>query len=189
MTRWIVALSLFLPAPALADGPDLKQLKAVPPGVRAQRKQVVFQFGNDTLQVYPRGQTAWLDVYRGGRRISHRPLGGTSWVTPDLSVGLLDDDEPEGWALWIKEGKALTIQAISKNWKGPNYIDSWEDSEFSTTGWSTVGVGRNPENHRIRVVELHESPGEEGENGREMDSYTVNFEWDPAEGRFIKQPR
>lgn len=187
MKKWLLALPLLLTAPAVADSPDLKSLPATPPGVTAQRKQVLFQYGKDVLQVYPRGEVAWLDVYRGGRRISHRPLGGTDWVSPDLSVGLLDTDEPEGWALWIKPQKVLYIQAISKSWKGPAYMEQFEDSEFSTTGWCTVGVGTNPENHRIRVEELHESPGEEGENGREMDRYTVMFEWDPAEGRFIKQ--
>ncbi len=188
MTRWLIALLLTLVTPALAEGPELKLLQFTPRGIRSQRQQVVFQFGQDFLQVYPRGKTAWLDVYRNGRRISHRPLGGTHWVDRELGVALLDENDPEGWALWVKPAKVLYVQAISKNWKGPSYTDEFADSEFSTTGWSTVGVGSNPQNKRFRIEELHESPGEEGDNGRVMVQDYVMFEWDPTEGRFIKQP-
>lgn len=188
MKRCLVALLLTFAAPVLADGPDLKLLKVAPPGIRGHRQQVVFQFGQDVLQVYPRGKTAWLDVYRNGRRISHRPLGGTHWVNRELGVALLDENQPEGWALWVKPAKVLYVQAISKNWKGPSHTDEFADSEFSTTGWSTVGVGSNPQNKRFRIEELHESPGDESENGRMMNQDYVMFEWDPTVGRFVKQP-
>ena len=136
------------------------------------------------LHFWKEGGRAWLDVYSRHTRTAHHPVGA-EWLGEKVSLGELDARHHSGRVAWIRSGKALSLLVFPLDWSQPPVAQTLYDSEFSTTGWCTVDGDRDPATGMFRVDELHESPGEETENGRQMDIRHVYYEWRSQRGEFV----
>jgi hypothetical protein len=106
----------------------------------------------------------------------------------EITVLFLHEERPEeGFVFTNANNLHLYLSVFSGD--GKHYITDadYEGSEFSTTGWTTVGTGR-AENGYLAVLETSESPGEETEEGRKMEtSIAATHVWTPSKKAFIHE--
>ena len=121
-------------------------------------------------------------------RVAQVQLPSLAWADLELNaISIFEKGQDPGLVLFARDGKVLNLLALPGGWRTPATVeDHYEDSEFSTTGWCTVGLGRDPKTGLVRVEERHESPGEETPEGRQMDVDYVYYTWSPKEHRFVK---
>jgi hypothetical protein len=202
MLRKSLLLLIALTAVAYAKPPEFHLLKTAPSGLgklsksksKAKYYRIETPKGSPELvaaSFLNRG-SCWLEVCskKGPEydRVALVKLPNLAWADLQLdAMPILDKGQDSGLVLFARDGKLLCLLVLPGGWRSPATVeDQYNDSEFSTTGWCTVGLGRDPKTGLIRVEERHESPGEETPEGRKMDVDYVYYTWSPKEHRFIK---
>ncbi len=130
-------------------------------------------------------ESPYLDIYTATesswKRQAHLDVA-PSWTEGNFSIAPLDSNKKEGWVLWSESGGVSAV-AFPDGWGGDRVWGGCDRSEFSTTGWSTTGVseGEGP----FSFYNRHEWPGEETEEGRQVDSTTDSYVWNWEKRDFV----
>ena len=106
------------------------------------------------------------------------------WGHGMYSVSYLNSDSKTGWVIWSDDGTVDAL-AFPVGWEGETVWGGCSPGEFSTTGWSSVGVSEGDGMFGFYV--RHEWPGEETEDGRATEGYDDDYVWSFAERRFVLQ--
>lgn len=182
----VFVLSLLLSTAALA-GLERRDVPP-PPGLPSHPAAVVSRLDSPEVLFhgYTLGDTAFLDVYTATdsawKRQAHLEVP-QDWAEGNFGVTYLDNTKKEGWVLWSESG-GVSVLAFPDGWAGEQVRGSCEGGSFSTTGWCTSGVD---DSGLFSFYERHEWPGEETDDGRQVEGYTDSWVWSPEKRDFVTE--
>ncbi len=180
-----VLLALLLSTIAMAE--LQRRDVPAPPGLPSYPAAVVQRLDSPEVLFhgYSQGETGYLDIYTATdvawKRQAHLEVS-EDWAQGYFAVSYLNRKEKKGWVLW-SENNGVTTLIFPDGWGGGRLWGGCDGGNFTTTGWSTAGVDESGDS--FSFYERHEWPGEETENGRQVESSTTTYTWSDAQRAFV----
>lgn len=152
----------------------------------AEARPVIRLAGGEQVKLTVQGGKAILQCRGPGKKSVRVTLPDPWWASDSVTVDYLEPGARRGYVLVTPYKGGLSYLAFARGWTKLSASGVFEGSEFSTTGWSVLSSETDPATGRFCVVQTHESPGEETEEGRQIDRWEERWVWSWSSESLVK---